>query len=1561
MTAIKWKSGVSGDWNTGSDWSGGVPGASNAVTIAAAGTYAVTVDHSEAAQSILLNAAGASLVESGQHVTLTLGTGLTVSAGTLSLIASLYSPQLGFGSTQLIEGGFLNVSKSGVLSMTLPAGAGSAEYSTQVASSVDLEGTTNIGTQTVLYLTGGGVLGGTIAGSGEAYLTGSYLANGASFSGLSTLALDAGGFFVTTGSGSFTNLLAQDSSTLSVASGLTATVSGNLEIGTNSLVRPEASFANVISGPGTLITTSKTEIDDNSNHADELTLGGGLTWVNSGELNILGAVAVNQAQGDSFTLVNQASGTVLFEQPGAFVLAHPGTDLFTNAGALDSSGNVTLAIPLVSTGLIDPVGSLTLTGGGTLGGGLDDSGTLVLTGNYTLAPFGLAGGVAGLGNGHLALEDGVLAVGTSSTFAGGFGTDGGNDEIVLTAGADFTLSGAATIGQTAAESPNLYIIGPGTLTTLGATTLDDAGSGVSLIGNGTWINGGAVTDNAVISLGDTTTASDVETIVNQAGATFSVVGPDGGILINGAGTGVFDNAGMLVRGNDSGTSTIAAYVSSSGTIDVASGTLALTGGGMISGELDGSGTLLLSAGHFTIGSHLSGNGHYVVGAGATVTTTTVLDGNLTQTIASGQTVSFPGLVAIGDASGGYTFNGPGTLSTQGTTSIFDGGAGVQELGLGGAVVWANGGTVNDGGVSNSTGGTVVNSGTFNFISDDATITNNGAPNLFTNSGTLAKTGGTGASYIGDVVRSTGSIDVATGALQFIDGGSVSGTLSGAGTLHLATGIYTTTGLAGAGNLAIDNARELGYGTLTASATSTITASVHIDGGGALGANAGKILTLTGPLSIDTVESAPSVDGGNLVGAGTVTTTGATTIGDVANGAQALGIAGGITWINAATGVVNDSGLGNSVGGTVVNNGIFNLATDDATITNNGAPNLFTNSGTLAKTGGTGTSYIGDVVNSTGSINVATGALQFIDGGSVSGTLFGAGTLHLATGIYTTTGLAGAGNLAIDNARELGYGTLTASATSTITASVHIDGGGALGANAGKILTLTGPLSIDTVESAPSVDGGNLVGAGTVTTTGATTIGDVANGAQALGIAGGITWINAATGVVNDSGLGNSVGGTVVNNGIFNLATDDATITNNGAPNLFTNSGTLAKTGGTGTSYIGDVVNSTGSINVATGALQFIDGGSVSGTLFGAGTLHLATGIYTTTGLAGAGNLAIDNARELGYGTLTASATSTITASVHIDGGGALGANAGKILTLTGPLSIDTVESAPSVDGGNLVGAGTVTTTGATTIGDVANGAQALGIAGGITWINAATGVVNDSGLGNSVGGTVVNNGIFNLATDDATITNNGAPNLFTNSGTLAKTGGTGTSYIGDVVNSTGSINVATGALQFIDGGSVSGTLFGAGTLHLATGIYTTTGLAGAGNLAIDNARELGYGTLTASATSTITASVHIDGGGALGANAGKILTLTGPLSIDTVESAPSVDGGNLVGAGTVTTTGATIIGDVARGAQALGIAGGITWINASTCQRRRASGRHRRHHRQCRNLRSDQRSCRDHQ
>ncbi len=361
---------------------------------------------------------------------------------------------------------------------------------------------------------------------------------------------------------------------------------------------------------------------------------------------------------------------------------------------------------------------------------------------------------------------------------------------------------------------------------------------------------------------------------------------------------------------------------------------------------------------------------------------------------------------------------------------------------------------------------------------------------------------TGADSISSAIADTGAIDVASGMLSLTGGGSLGGTLSGAGTLVLGGGTYTT---------------------------------------------GGSTFASTGTLAID---------GAELGGPGTIALGGTTTILD-AGGQAAAFIGGNAVWQNSS--VVNDSGLVEfgaygDTGNTIVNQAgaQFNFTDDDASLNAYGGPYgtaTFTNAGTLAKTSGTGTSTISATVNNTGLIQVVSGTIDLLGGGSLGGSLSGAGTLLLGGGTYTTGGgtFASTGTLVIDGAELGGPGTIALAGTTTI-----LDAGSQLAATLG----------------------GNAV------------------------------WQNSS--VVNDAGLidigayGDTANSITNQAGAqFNFTDDAASLNAYGGPYgtaTFTNTGTLAKTSGTGTSTISATLNNTGMIKVASGTIDLVGGGSLGGSL-----------------------------------------------------------------------------------------------------------------------------------------------------------------------------------------------------------------------------------------------------------------------------------------------------------------------------------------------------------------------------
>ena len=83
MTAISWKSPI-GDWNVAANWSTDtVPTFGDDVTISAPGAYTVTVSSNDQANSLLVDAPGATLVENAGS--LSIAGELTVDSGFVAL------------------------------------------------------------------------------------------------------------------------------------------------------------------------------------------------------------------------------------------------------------------------------------------------------------------------------------------------------------------------------------------------------------------------------------------------------------------------------------------------------------------------------------------------------------------------------------------------------------------------------------------------------------------------------------------------------------------------------------------------------------------------------------------------------------------------------------------------------------------------------------------------------------------------------------------------------------------------------------------------------------------------------------------------------------------------------------------------------------------------------------------------------------------------------------------------------------------------------------------------------------------------------------------------------------------------------------------------------------------------------------------------------------------------------------------------------------------------------------------------------------------------------------
>jgi hypothetical protein len=307
LATFTWTSGVSGDWNTGLNWStGGPPDASDAgAVIDATGTYTVTISDGETANTVTLDAAGAELsVASGGTLTLT-GTApaLTVNAGTFDLAGLLV------GGTVTAAGGTLMVDSGATL------------------DGVTWQGPLTLGADADLNVLGGlsvqtapGGVPGTIdasAGGAAIFVTDSEtldnvtLALGSTGGDIlynydmagGTLTLGSG--FVLNQSGGFDDLINEFTTDTIVDAGDINVTGGELTV-----------FFNTFTNSGTISVTGGGVVDLSNT---TLTLSGGIT-VSAG-----GSVVVGNVASDTGSLAIGGGGTLEQIQTSAGDVSFSGT------------------------------------------------------------------------------------------------------------------------------------------------------------------------------------------------------------------------------------------------------------------------------------------------------------------------------------------------------------------------------------------------------------------------------------------------------------------------------------------------------------------------------------------------------------------------------------------------------------------------------------------------------------------------------------------------------------------------------------------------------------------------------------------------------------------------------------------------------------------------------------------------------------------------------------------------------------------------------------------------------------------------------------------------------------------------------------------------------------------------------------------------------------------------------------------------------------------------------------------------------------------------------------
>jgi len=141
MSGTNWTNTAGGNFTTAGNWSAGAPGAASNATIAAPGTYAVTLATADSLSSLLISDAGASVLDTGT-LALTNTLGLTAGQFTLSAGGEIAGGTLSAtgGSFDWAGGALSNSVYQGVLSLT-----GTGE-SLSIANGLTVTGAGGIGT-----------------------------------------------------------------------------------------------------------------------------------------------------------------------------------------------------------------------------------------------------------------------------------------------------------------------------------------------------------------------------------------------------------------------------------------------------------------------------------------------------------------------------------------------------------------------------------------------------------------------------------------------------------------------------------------------------------------------------------------------------------------------------------------------------------------------------------------------------------------------------------------------------------------------------------------------------------------------------------------------------------------------------------------------------------------------------------------------------------------------------------------------------------------------------------------------------------------------------------------------------------------------------------------------------------------------------------------------------------------------------------------------------------------------------------------------------------------------
>jgi fibronectin-binding autotransporter adhesin len=719
------------------------------------------------------------------------------------------------------------------------------------------------------------------------------------------------------------------------------------------------------------------------------------------------------------------------------------------------------------------------------------------------------------------------------------------------------------------------------------------------------------------------------------------------------------------------------------------------------------------------------------------------------------------------------------------------------------------------------------------------------------SGGLYMCSGAGASFMGGIAMTGGTMEALAGAtLNIASGGSLAGTVSGTGTLSFSGGTsFINAGFHSTISSIVVSA-DLGFNTnFTTSSDFTEQQNGIVD-------LFGHTLTSHGDVQID-----GTLSNGVFGDAGTLTLGAPSNTTNLTNG-LVLKVSGKVIQSGNANFGAGDAGAKIVVGrhGQYIINGNWNIG-DPSSV------GSITTAGLFEKTGGGKISTVNVGFSSTGTIKVQTGTLM-LNGlvNAVSGTVSGAGTLGIGGGITTFGTKLSLGSL---GSLDQQSGILVLNKALSFGGEWD-QNGGVLNLNStGATLSLTG---------ASNFDGGTITGyGGTMKLSGRSQMGNVTiGGPDTLTISGVLDQTNTITFGESSNPLATILAGATW------FLEGDSQI--EGSFGLIDNQGSFIDPNGSGLATVSAEFDSSGTVTANNGTLQFAGPTVLAGIVNGSGMLDLAGGTTLEGGVAiTVAELDVNAAVSLA-GNLSYAQAFSETRNGTID----LNANT---LTLSGTASFD---------GGSLEAGGVLVASGASTVFDYTIENSTLKVTG-------SADQTSDLAIN---GGTllVASGGVYSIDDDDG-ITTNGNGGALVLAGMLIASG-TGNSTISAVIDQTGTIEIDDRTVFLANGGTLAGKITGAGTLALSGGTFTgASGLSiGSGALALQANATLaltvnesfgGYvadaGTLSiaSGATLSLTGTTLIDGNAAL-SGGGTLLT-----SGDTTLSALTIGvGANLMIAGT---------------------------------------------------------------